>query len=70
MVMPDGTVVLSGGRPGALMWFKADGTGKNWQVVDLLDHHNGFCPKEPLQRYDPVGSSGISSEPRPVMPKL
>jgi hypothetical protein len=57
-VMQDGTVVLSGGRPGVLMWFNVDGTGGNWQVVDLLGHHNAFRPKEPLQLYDKVGSSG------------
>jgi hypothetical protein len=57
-VMQDGTVILSGGRPGVLMWFNVDGSGKDWQVIDLLDHHNAFRPREPLQRYDPVGSSG------------
>jgi hypothetical protein len=57
-VMPDGTVVLSGGRPGVLMWFNVDGTGKNWQVIDILDHHNTFRPQERLHRYDPSGSSG------------
>jgi hypothetical protein len=57
-VMQDGTVVLSGGRPGVLMWFNVDGTGGNWQIVDLLGHHNAFRPKEPLQLYDKVGSSG------------
>jgi len=56
--MKDGTVVLSGGRPGVLLWLNADGSGKHWQVIDLLDHHNAFRPKEPLERYDPVGSSG------------
>jgi hypothetical protein len=57
-VLEDGTVALSGGRPGVLMWLNRDGSGKQWQVIDLLDHHNAFRPKDPLQRYDPSGSSG------------
>lgn len=50
-VVKDGTVVLSGGRPGVLMWFSADGTGKDWQLIDLIDHHNSFYPKDPIARY-------------------
>lgn len=57
-VIPDGTVVLSGGRPGVLMWFSANGTGKDWQLIDLVDHHNAFHPDEALRRYSssPGGS--------------
>jgi hypothetical protein len=53
-VVKDGTVVLSGGRPGALMWFSADGSGKDWQVIDLVDHHNAFRPDDPMARYSPA----------------
>lgn len=50
-VVKDGTVVLSGGRPGVLMWFSSGGTGKEWQLIDLVDHHNTFHPEDPLARY-------------------
>jgi len=50
-VVEDGTVVLSGGRPGVLLWFSPDGTGKDWQVIDLVDHHNAFHPSDRMARY-------------------
>jgi hypothetical protein len=55
-VMGDGTVVLSGGRPGVGLWFNADGTGKDWRIIDLVEHHNAFHPNEPLKRFWPNGS--------------
>lgn len=47
-VMDDGMVVLSGGRPGIFVWFSTDGTGTNWQAVDVQAHHNACCPQETL----------------------
>lgn len=35
-VLPDGTVALSGGRPGVSVWFDAEGKGERWQPVELL----------------------------------
>ena len=49
LVLEDGTVVLSGGRPGLHLWFNIDGTGKAWQSIDTLKHHNAYQPKEPIQ---------------------
>jgi hypothetical protein len=54
-VMKDGTVVLSGGRPGVNLWFDASGTGKDWLIIDLVEHHNIFHPQEPLKRFQPNG---------------
>jgi len=48
-VMKDGTVVLSGGRPGIYAWFNSDRTGKAWEGVDMAAHHNAFVPNEPLK---------------------
>jgi len=48
-VMKKGTVVLSGGRPGLYAWFNADGTGRDWQRVDMMAHHDAFAPKDPMK---------------------
>ena len=40
LVNGDGVVVLSGGRPGLYLWINIDGTGKDWQKIDLADVHN------------------------------
>jgi hypothetical protein len=45
---PGGVVALSGGRPGIFVWVNADGTGKDWQEVDVAAHHNACCPKETI----------------------
>jgi hypothetical protein len=47
-VLPDGTVALSGGRPGLFAWFNLDGTGKDWQRVDMREHHNACHPGETI----------------------
>lgn len=49
-VMPDGMVVLSGGRPGIFLWLNPQGTGQEWQAVDLLAHHNACKPQESINR--------------------
>jgi hypothetical protein len=35
-----GVVALFGGRPGLHIWLNADGTGGDWQGIDLFKHHN------------------------------
>lgn len=47
-VMKDGTVALSGGRPGIFVWINGDGTGKDWQAVDVQAHHNTCIPAEQI----------------------
>jgi len=47
-VMKDGTVALSGGRPGLFLWLNTDGTGKDWQRVDLVPNHNQCHPKDAI----------------------
>ena len=47
-VMEDGAVALSGGRPGLYLWLNADGSGQDWQQIDILAHHNSCHPQEPI----------------------
>ena len=63
----DGSLILIGGRPDIHVWFNADGAGKDWQKIDLLEHHNTFEPQNPIQRnhdslYYPFGMSSCNSE--------
>ena len=46
-----GVVALSGGRSGIFVWFNADGTGRDWQAVDIVASHNAARP--PADRIDP-----------------
>ena len=50
VVMRDGAVALSGGRPGIYLWLNAEGAGKSWQRLDLIAHHNDCHPAEPILR--------------------
>ena len=45
-VLPDGTVALSGGRPGLFVWFNRVGDGVAWEPVDLRANHNKTVPEE------------------------
>ena len=47
-VMEDGAVALSGGRPGLFLWLNADGSGQDWQQIDILAHHNSCHSGEPV----------------------
>ena len=55
-VLRDGMVVLSGGRPGLYAWVNQDGTGQDWQRLDIRAHHNATVPKEPILRNDQSSS--------------
>ena len=48
LAQQSGTVILTGGRPGLYLYFNRDGSGKEWQPVDTLTHHNAFLPQEPI----------------------
>jgi hypothetical protein len=48
-VMPDGTVVLSGGRPGIYAWINLAGDGQTWQRVELHGHHDRCHPQEKIE---------------------
>ena len=40
LTLPNGALVLSGGRPGLSLWVSADGFGKDWQTYDIPTEHN------------------------------
>jgi hypothetical protein len=47
-VLPDGTLALSGGRPGVYLWLSRDGKGLDWNQFDVVANHNAFVPQEPI----------------------
>lgn len=38
--LESGVLLLSGGRPGLMLWACTDGRGDDWQALDLAAHHN------------------------------
>ncbi|MBI2298249.1 MAG: exo-alpha-sialidase [Armatimonadetes bacterium] len=38
--LENGLILLSGGREGLFLWVCADGEGKQWEPVNLAEHHN------------------------------
>jgi len=50
-VLADGTLALSGGRPGVSVWFSRDGAGEDWQGIDIVAVHNTACA--PADRIEP-----------------
>ena len=55
--MSDGTVFLSGGRPGLYLWVNADREGRVWEQVDIRANHNEFAKGDPIIR---VGSNSTN----------
>jgi hypothetical protein len=43
-VLQEGIVALSGGRSGIYVWFNVDGSGRDWQPVDIVSAHNAASP--------------------------
>lgn len=41
--LENGTLLLSGGRPGLMLWVCTDGRGEKWQPLNLAEHHNAAC---------------------------
>ena len=48
--LPDGTIALSGGRPGVYVWFDPEGKGETWRQVDIVAHHNACRESDLLSR--------------------
>ena len=46
--LENGTLLLSGGRPGLMLWVCTDGNGGHWQALNLAEHHNGSFPDPAL----------------------
>ena len=43
-MMRDGSIVLTGGRPGIFAWINRAGDGRDWLEVDLQSHRNEYHP--------------------------
>ena len=48
-VMKNGTIFLVGGRPGLYMWINTDGSGAEWEQIDITAFHNTCNPREAIQ---------------------
>lgn len=53
VVLPNGALVIAGGRPALNMWVSADGFGKSWEFIDLPTVHNRLEP-DPALRFCPA----------------
>ncbi|MGH7137295.1 MAG: sialidase family protein, partial [Pirellulales bacterium] len=58
-VLKDGAVLLAGGRPGAKLWLNQDGTGKDWQEVDMIKHRYKY-QSESTKNGDTTGYNKIA----------
>lgn len=58
--LQDGTILLTGGRPGIFLWMCTDGMGRRWRRKDLVAHHN--CSVGEESRF-PTLSPGESEIP-------
>jgi hypothetical protein len=38
--LPSGEVMLMGGRPGIFLWIGGRNMGRQWQSINICDHHN------------------------------
>ena len=47
-LMKDGSLVLTGGRPGIFAWINRAGDGQDWLRVDLQSHHNEHHPQDAI----------------------
>lgn len=56
VVLPDGAVALSGGRHGLYLWLNADGTGRDWERIDIQAHHNTCLPDERIVKWNDTSS--------------
>jgi hypothetical protein len=50
-MLHEGILALSGGRSGITVWFNTDGSGRDWQPVDIVSAHNAACL--PADRIEP-----------------
>ncbi len=54
--MKDGSLVLTGGRPGIFAWIDLAVDGKDWLQMDLQSHHNENHPQDAITRADQTTS--------------
>ena len=49
--LENGMLLLSGGRPGLMLWVCTDGEGEKWQMLSLAQHHNAAC-SDPILHFE------------------
>ena len=47
LVLPNGVLVATSGRPSLGLWHSADGLGQSWTFVNLARRHNALLPDQP-----------------------
>jgi hypothetical protein len=57
VVLKNGTVVLSGGRPELKLWTNGDGTGTEWQEVDIHKYRYSFIKNGDSTGYTEIVAS-------------
>ena len=50
MVLTNGALLVSGGRPGLGLWVSADGFGRQWENFDIPTQHNKLMA-EPAMKF-------------------
>lgn len=61
VVLEDGALVLTTGRPGVWCWIDLTGKGESWQSVDLLANHNEFATADAIKVPQSVSQHQTSS---------
>lgn len=54
VTLPNGTVSLSGGRPGLFLWLNAAGDGVTWEQLDLRKNHNSSTPADYIHESEDI----------------
>ncbi len=61
-VRRDGSIVLSGGRPGIYLWLNPAGDGKRWLPIDLVANHNASRTVDPITNPKAGGNTSSYTE--------
>ena len=56
-------LVLTGGRPGQMLWVCCDGRGESWHQVNLAKHHNDCVAEDALRFRSEVVDAAVRSDP-------
>ena len=60
MMSPKGPLLLTGGRPHLMLWVSHDGTGNDWDPINLAQEHNRR-QKDPSLKFCEAFANGTST---------
>lgn len=63
LVLPNGALVLSAGRPGLAVWVSVDGAGETFQRTDLAAAHNAGLGTRGTLAHHRFGGGSLTTEP-------